>query len=82
LLQLEWRPTNRRSPDQSVYYEISVGGALGETLRGAFPRLRVKIQRTETILAGELPDQAALFGVLDQIEALGLELLEVRRPHD
>jgi hypothetical protein len=27
-----------------------------------------------------VPDQAALFGVLAQVEALGLELLEVRSP--
>ena len=33
----------------------------------------------ETVLAGTLPDQAALYGVLTQIEALGLELIEVRR---
>jgi len=33
----------------------------------------------ETVLAGELPDQAALFGVLNRIEELGLELLEVLR---
>jgi hypothetical protein len=33
----------------------------------------------ETLLVGTLPDQAALFGVLAQVEALGLELLEVRR---
>jgi hypothetical protein len=26
-----------------------------------------------------VPDQAALYGVLAQVEALGLELLEVRR---
>jgi predicted outer membrane lipoprotein len=31
------------------------------------------------VLTGALPDQAALFGVLSQVEALGLELLEVRR---
>ena len=31
------------------------------------------------MLAGALPDQAALHGVLAEIEALGLELLEVRR---
>jgi hypothetical protein len=34
---------------------------------------------TETALTGALPDQAALFGVLSHIEALGIELLEVRR---
>jgi hypothetical protein len=31
------------------------------------------------VLTGPLPDRAALCGVLAQIEALGLELLEVRR---
>jgi len=31
------------------------------------------------VLAGALPDQAALHGVLSEIEALGLELLEIRR---
>jgi len=31
------------------------------------------------VLTGPLRDQAALFGVLGLIEALGLELLEVRR---
>jgi hypothetical protein len=33
----------------------------------------------ETVLTGELQDQSALFGVLAQIEALGLELIDVRR---
>jgi hypothetical protein len=32
-------------------------------------------------LAGALADQAALYGVLAQIEPLGLELIEVRRTH-
>jgi hypothetical protein len=31
------------------------------------------------VLTGPLPHRAALYGVLAQIEALGLELLEVRR---
>jgi hypothetical protein len=31
------------------------------------------------VLAGTPPDQAALYGVLIQMEALGLELIEVRR---
>ena len=33
----------------------------------------------ETVLTGLLEDRSALFGVLAQIEALGLELLEVRQ---
>ena len=38
-----------------------------------------RVHGRETVLTGTLPDQAALFGVLSYIEALGLELLEVRR---
>jgi hypothetical protein len=32
----------------------------------------------ETVLTGVLEDRSAVFGVLAQIEALGLELLELR----
>jgi hypothetical protein len=34
---------------------------------------------SETVLTGSLDDQSAVFGVLAQIEALGLELLELRQ---
>ena len=61
------------------HYRIRVRGHLGDTLLGAFPRLHAQREGGETVLAGALPDQAALHGVLARIEALGLELLEVRR---
>jgi hypothetical protein len=38
-----------------------------------------ELKGSETVLTGVLEDRAALFGVLAQIEALGLDLLEVRR---
>jgi len=60
-------------------YEICVHGHLGETMRSAFPTLRAEPRGADTVLTGALPDQAALHGVLADIEALGLELLEVRR---
>jgi len=66
-------------PATSVCYEIRIRGLLGETLLGAFPGLYARAHGTETVLTGALPDQAALYGVLGQIEALGLELLELRR---
>jgi hypothetical protein len=65
-----------------VHYQVRVRGRLSKTLLTAFPELRAHELRSETLLAGQLPDQAALFGVLDRIEALGLELLEVRRMED
>jgi len=66
-------------PTNSVCYEIRVRGLLGGMLLGAFPGLRAQAHGTETVLTGPLADQAALYGLLSQIEALGLELLEVRR---
>ena len=60
-------------------YRIRVRGRLGETICSAFPALQA--QASGGVLTGPLPDRAALYGVLAQIEALGLELLEVRRLH-
>jgi hypothetical protein len=37
-----------------------------------------ELSGSETVLTGLLEDQSAVFGVLAQIEALGLELLELR----
>jgi hypothetical protein len=62
-----------------VWYEIRVRGLLGGVLLDAFPGLHAQADGTETVLTGPLVDRAALYGVLAQIEALGLELLEVRR---
>ena len=60
-------------------YRIRVRGRLGETMRSAFPALQARASGADTVLTGPLPDRAALHGVLTEIEALGLELLEVRR---
>jgi hypothetical protein len=67
----------RRRDEQR--YEICVGGRLGDTIRSAFPGLRARAQGGDTTLSGVFADQAALYGVLAQLEALGLELIEVRR---
>ena len=64
---------------QQRRYEICVRGRLGKTMRSAFPTLRAQARGENTVLTGTLSDQAALHGVLAQIEALALELLEVRR---
>ena len=73
--------------DEPALYEIRVSGDLGPTLLSAFPTFVPERQGAETVLTGSLPDAAALFGVLAEVEALGLVLLEVRkvrrgRPHD
>ena len=65
-----------------MHYQVRVRGQLSKTMLAAFPELRAQVLRSETLLTGHLPDQAALFGVLDRVEALGLDLLEVFRAED
>ncbi|MCW2929781.1 MAG: hypothetical protein JWM19_743 [Actinomycetia bacterium] len=59
-------------------YMIRINGHLGATLLSAFPAMAWERQGPETVLTGVL-DQPGLYGVLAEIEALGLELLEVRQ---
>jgi len=41
--------------------------------------MQSELKGSETVLIGVLQDRSELFGVLAQIEALGLELLELRQ---
>ena len=69
----------KRPASYQTSYEIRVRGHLGATMRRAFSALRAQTRGQDTLLRGVVADQSALHGVLAQIEALGLELLEVRR---
>ena len=42
----------------------------------AFEGMNASVEPVETVLHGPVQDQAALYGLLDRIQALGLELLE------
>ena len=64
---------------QPGLYEIRIKGRLGTTALSAFPTMVAEVKGSETVLTGSIPDRSAMFGVLLQIEALGLELLEVRQ---
>ena len=64
---------------ESRRYEISVRGPIGPTLMHAFPTLAESRSGQDTLLVGSLRDQCALYGVIHQLEALGLQLLEIRR---
>jgi hypothetical protein len=62
-----------------VNYAIRIRGHLGPNMLSAFPDLRSQADGPDTVLSGAVPDQAALHGILSRIEAMGLELVEVRR---
>jgi hypothetical protein len=59
-------------------YMIRINGHLGATMLSAFPALALQWDGGHTVLTGLL-DQSALYGVLAEIEALGLDLLEIRK---
>jgi hypothetical protein len=59
-------------------YAIRIRGHLGATVLSAFPALLSQHQGADTVLTGLL-DRSALYGVLAEVEALGLDLVEVRK---
>jgi hypothetical protein len=62
----------------AAWYAIRINGHLGAMVLAAFPALVSQQHGTDTVLTGPL-DRSALYGVLDQIDALGLDLLEIRQ---
>ena len=60
-----------------VQYTIRVDGHLGATVLSAFPEL-VAEEAAQTVLTGLL-DRSALYGVLAQLEMLGLDLVDVHQ---
>jgi hypothetical protein len=60
-------------------YEIRISGRVRDSLLEDFGGLERSVEKVETVLHGPVVDQAALHGLLQRIESLGLELVEVRR---
>jgi hypothetical protein len=60
-------------------YCIRINGRLGATALSAFPAMVPHVDGRETVLTGLLEDRSAVFGVLERVESLGLELIELRQ---
>jgi hypothetical protein len=61
-----------------VLYSIRIRGHLGATVLSAFPALVPRWHGADTVLTGLL-DRSALYGVLAEVEALGLDLVGIRQ---
>jgi hypothetical protein len=59
------------------HYVIRVEGTLSRDLTDAFPSLSVDREPAQTVLHGQLADQAALAGILNHLDMLGINIVEV-----
>lgn len=60
-------------------FEIRVAGVLPPDVLEELEHLRVVTRSTETVLQGPVADQAALVGIINRLQGLGIELREVRQ---
>ena len=60
-------------------YEIRVSGLVPEDLLAEIEGVHVVVEPVQTVLRGPGTDQAALHGIINRLQRLGLDLIEVRR---
>lgn len=62
---------------QPLTYEITFNGQAGRTLRAQFDDCKVSTGPDTTTLRADLPDQAALSGLVQRIVGLGLVVIHM-----
>lgn len=63
----------------ALQYEIRVSGLVPDSVVEELEGVHVAVQPVQTTLRGPVPDQAALHGIINRLQGLGLEVVEVRR---
>jgi hypothetical protein len=61
-----------------MVYRIVAQSELSDRYAAAFEGMHMETKNGQTILTGEVVDQPHLYGILNRVNALGLELLSVR----
>ena len=67
-----------RNKSKGTFYRIVVRSELSDRYASAFEEMKMEAKNGQTILIGEIKDQPHLFGILDRLGSLGLELLSVQ----
>lgn len=63
----------------SARFRIVVRGEIDNRMAVAFERMSLRCGHGTTTLEGDVPDQAALQGLIDRVADFGLELISVNR---
>jgi outer membrane PBP1 activator LpoA protein len=69
---------SRKKGQTGTIYRVVVRSALGDRYASAFDGMRVESAAGRTVLTGEVEELSQLFGFLERINDLGLELLSVQ----
>jgi len=67
-----------RNKGKGTLYRIVVRSELTDSYASAFEGMEMETKNGQTILSGEVKDQPHLFGILESLNSLGLELLSVQ----
>jgi hypothetical protein len=62
-------------------YQLTIHGEMSEVIQAEFADFELQVSHGETHLHADLPDSAALYGLIGRIETLGLVLVDLRRSH-
>lgn len=74
------KPNSETDQGQPVTYEIRIEGHLGQQWTDWFEDLSITLEDGgNTLLAGPIVDQAALYGLLKKVRDLGMPLFSVMR---
>jgi hypothetical protein len=63
---------------QATVYRICVRGCLTQRIGSALEGMRLETGEDETVFTGEIRDQSQLYGLIDRVQDLGLELVSVQ----
>ena len=67
-----------RNDDIGSVYRIVVRSELSDRYAVAFEGMEMETKDGDTVITGEIIDQPHLYGILDRINGLGLQLLSVQ----
>jgi hypothetical protein len=76
-LDIDGKLTMRRRSTGRVY-RIVVRSELSDVYAVAFEGMEMEARKGDTVLTGRMIDQPQLYGILERINGLGLELLSVQ----
>lgn len=60
-------------------YDVTFKGEAGPAIRAQFEDLEISSRDGLSVLRVVAPDQASLYGVINRVNSLGLELIDVNR---